>query len=507
MKKSLIWILTIVMAITFGALLYFQVIYLENMIKMREGQFSEAVMRSLLATSSGLERQETLHYLQQDAVLIESGLADELEVEMNSQNSDLGKSSVIGDKKNSENHISFTEESFPPATQNVGDRYGNLQMTVRRQYLYQRDLLNEIIMDILHEPTDRTPMERADSTFIRNSLTTDLANSGLNVPFSFAVTDMKDNLLYSTDDFSNEQANDLYSIVLFPNSEAKYQLKVAFPTKKNYIFSSVRFIIPTLALSLMLFVIFVLTIVLMFRQKRITEMKTDFINNMTHELKTPVSTISLAAQMLGDKSVRKSQSTLDHLSEVIIDESKRLRFQVDKVLQMSILDNSSSALKFTEIDIDDIILNVVNTFKIKAEKFGGSLTCKLEATDTLIKADEMQFTNVIFSLLDNAIKYRKEDVAPRLEISTRDLPHHTVEIRVADNGIGISKDNLKRIFDKFYRVSTGNLHDVKGFGLGLAYVKKMVTIFEGSIVVESEPGVGSVFIIRLPAVRRIESNI
>lgn len=502
MKKSLIWILTIVMAITFGALLYFQIIYLENMIKMREGQFSEAVMRSLVSTSSGLERQETLHYLQKDAVLIESALADELDAEIDPASSEFNHASL----SSPQSAVTITEESFPPATQNVGDRYGNLQMTVRRQYLYQRDLLNEIIMDIIHEPSDRSPMERADSAFIRNILTTDLANSGLSVPFSFAVTDMKDNLLYSTDDFPNDNPKNAYSIILFPNSAAKYQLKVDFPTKGNYIFSSVRFIIPTLALSLMLFVIFVFTIVMMFRQKRLTEMKTDFINNMTHELKTPVSTISLAAQMLGDNSVRKSQSTLDHLSEVIIDESKRLRFQVDKVLQMSVFDNSSNALKFTEIDIDDIILNVVNTFKIKAEKFGGSLTCTLDATDTLIRADEMQFTNVIFSLLDNAIKYRREDTPIRLEISTRDLPHHTIEIRIADNGIGISKENVKRIFDKFYRVSTGNLHDVKGFGLGLAYVKKMVTIFGGSIAVDSEPGIGSAFIIRLPALRRIETN-
>lgn len=229
-------------------------------------------------------------------------------------------------------------------------------------------------------------------------------------------------------------------------------------------------------------------------------MKTDFINNMTHELKTPISTISLAGQMLSDPSIRKSPSSLEHLSEVITEESKRLRFQVEKVLQMSVFDNTGSALKFSEVNANSIISNVVNTFKIKVEKYGGSLTTMLEADEADVRVDEMQFTNVVFNLLDNAVKYMDEDRAPQLEITTRDLPGKQLEIRIKDNGIGIKKDDLKRIFEKFYRVSTGNRHDVKGFGLGLAYVKKMITLFGGNITVESEYGKGSIFIITLPLV-------
>lgn len=235
-----------------------------------------------------------------------------------------------------------------------------------------------------------------------------------------------------------------------------------------------------------------------FRQKKLSEMKTDFINNMTHELKTPISTISLAGQMLSDDSVRKSPTTLKHLSQVITDESKRLRFQVEKVLQMSVFDNQSSALKFTVLDANTVIQSVVHTFKIKVEKFGGTITTNLDARNALIRVDEMHFTNVIFNLLDNAVKYMREDTAPTLVISTSDLDSSKLEIRIRDNGIGIKKDDLKRIFDKFYRVSTGNRHDVKGFGLGLAYVKKMVILFKGNIQVESEIGKGSTFIIHLP---------
>lgn len=330
----------------------------------------------------------------------------------------------------------------------------------------------------------------------------ELANNGITLPFTFALTDHKGNLIYSTSGYDPTLDKDVYTQALFPNSDTKYYLKAEFPTEHSYIFSSVRFIIPSLALTMILLIIFIYTIVLAFRQKKLTEIKTDFVNNMTHELKTPISTISLAGQMLSDESVRKSPTSLRHLSQVITEESKRLRFLVDKVLQLSVFDNTGAALKFTEVDADTIISNVVNTFKIKVEKFGGSISCGLDASDSTVRVDEMQFTNVIFNLLDNAVKYMKEDEEPHLDISTRNVAGSRLEIRVKDNGIGIRKEDLKRIFEKFYRVHTGNRHDVKGFGLGLAYVKKMVTVFGGEINVESEPGVGTCFIITLPTVKQ-----
>ncbi len=271
-----------------------------------------------------------------------------------------------------------------------------------------------------------------------------------------------------------------------------------FPTKNTYIFSSVKFIIPWLAFTVMLLVIFIYTIVMIFRQKKLSEMKSDFVNNMTHELKTPISTISLAGQMLSDPSISKSPTTIAHLSEVITEESKRLRFQVEKVLHLSVIDDASATLNFTEVDANDIISGVVNTFKLKVEKLGGRLSTNLGATDARVTVDEMQFTNVIFNLLDNALKYMRENTDPELEIDTLDQPGNRLEIRVKDNGIGIRKEDVKRIFEKFYRVSTGNRHDVKGFGLGLAYVRKMINVFGGTISVESEFGKGSTFVIDLP---------
>ena len=491
MKKSLIWLLTIVMAITFGALLYFQITYLENMVRMREAQFSEGVMRSISSTAGFLEKSETLHYLEEDVNVLESHFFDESTAQIGSGAPTYSIEKNPGQRKN------FTL-SYPQAPQKVGSSYRHLQEAVRNQYLYQRGLLDEVIMEILQDASQRPLPERADSTTIRHFLTSELEANGVTIPFVFAVTGPQNEIIYATDGFDTDRNLETFTSPLFPHTDNQYSLKVMFPQKSTYIFSSVKFIIPTLALSIVLLVVFLLTIILIFRQKKLSEMKSDFINNMTHELKTPISTIDLAAQMLGDTSVHKSESTIRHLSDVITDETKRLRFQVDKVLQLSVLENSSTAINFTVVDANQIIDNVVNTFKIKAEKFGGSVTGLLEAPRADIMVDKMQFTNVIFSLLDNAIKYKQEDIPPILSVTTKDLSHDRLEIRVKDNGIGIRKDDQKRVFERFYRVSTGNRHDVKGFGLGLAYVKKMVTLFGGTITVESELGKGSDFIIILP---------
>lgn len=493
--------LTAVMAVTFLALLYFQIMYLENMVKMREEQFAEGVMRSLNTTSEFLEKQETLYFLEQDVNIIESSLYDDY---------DHGDTNLKYSVENPDGSVTnYTLSSqidqtkrgrlrFPSATQNVGARYGTMQEVIRSQYLYQKGLLNEVILSILRDTSSRPVMERADSTMIRNCLSTELANNGLSVPFVFAILNTHNEIVYSTDGYLT--GDEAYNIPIFSNTDSSFTLSVEFPTKNTYIFKSVRFIIPTLAFTVILLVIFLYTLILAFRQKNLAEMKTDFINNMTHELKTPISTISLAGQMLSDPSIRKSPSSLNHLAEVIVDESKRLRFQVEKVLQLSVLDKTGSTLKLTEVNANSIIYNVVNTFKLKVDKQGGTLDANLDAIEADVNVDEMQFTNVIFNLLDNALKYMKEDEAPRLTITTTDLPGNKLEIRVADNGIGIKREDARHIFEKFYRVSTGNRHDVKGFGLGLAYVKKMITAFGGTIAVESEFGKGSTFIITLPLV-------
>ena len=189
---------------------------------------------------------------------------------------------------------------------------------------------------------------------------------------------------------------------------------------------------------------------------------------------------------------------LEHISGVINEETKRLRFLVEKVLQMSLFERQKATLKLQDIDANVAIANIVHTFKIKVEKYGGKIEAELNAEHSVVNVDEMHFTNVLFNLLDNAVKYRREDTPLKLVVTTRDLAADKIEISVQDNGIGIRKEDLRKIFEKFYRVSTGNVHDVKGFGLGLAYVHKMVKELKGEITVESELNSGTKFIIILP---------
>ena len=355
-------------------------------------------------------------------------------------------------------------------------------------------------MEILRTSNNRPITERVDIRKAEMYLRQELQNNGLNVPFQLAISTNEGAIIAKSPDYQPKNKVNLFTQQLFPNDNSTYKLDVYFPTRPNYIYSTMKIFIPSFFFTLVLLITFLFTIVTAFRQKRLTEMKSDFINNMTHEFKTPISTISLAAQMLNDPVVSKSPQMFQHISGVINDETKRLRFQVEKVLQMSMFERQKTMLKLTSVDINDLVLSVATTFKLKVEKFGGTIETDLSATESMATVDEMHFTNVIFNLLDNAVKYSKEGRPIALFIKTWNTGDK-IEISIQDNGIGIKKDDLKKIFDKFYRVSTGNVHNVKGFGLGLAYVNKIVRELKGSIRVESEYEVGTKFIITLPLIK------
>jgi two-component system phosphate regulon sensor histidine kinase PhoR len=241
--------------------------------------------------------------------------------------------------------------------------------------------------------------------------------------------------------------------------------------------------------------IFIVTLQIIWRQKKISQIKNDFINNMTHELKTPISTISLASQMLRDSSVSLSKSTVDHISGVIFEESKRLSNQVEKVLQMAVFNEGRLKLKFAEIDLNRLAESVASNFDIRVSTENGELRTELLAENPFIKGDEVHITNVIFNLLDNAVKYSNKN--PLIELSTENKNGWAI-IQVKDNGIGIPKEHQAQIFERFYRVPTGNVHNVKGFGLGLSYVKRIVDVHNGKIKVDSTLGKGTRFRLYFP---------
>ena len=517
MKKSTIWLLAVIMALTFVSLLAVQLMYMENMIKMRNEQFTEAAKRSLYAVSTTLELDETKRYLLEELEESQSRLLSSYG--NRNQNQDLvtlRHQFSIETPDGAITGFSFLREQsditfFPPAkpaspnknSNSLIDSYSNLQELLKGKYLYQRGLLNEVILNILSKASTRPILERIDPKKLDGYLKSELENNGLNVPYHFAIFNKAGRKIYQSEKYNPSSGTELFTQMIFQNDPPNraHYLKVYFPTQQDYIFSSIRFMIPSFAFTIILLVVFLFTIITVFRQKKLTEMKNDFINNMTHEFKTPISTISLAAQMLNDPGVTKSPDMFRHISGVINEETKRLRFQVEKVLQMSMFDRQKTQMKLHTVDVNDVITGVMSTFKLKVESYGGAIDAELEAEDAMVEVDEMHFTNVIFNLLDNAVKYRREDVPLSLLIRTRTVGDRA-EISIQDNGIGIKKENLKKIFEKFYRVSTGNRHDVKGFGLGLAYVYKIIKDLKGDIRAESELNEGSTFIITLPLIKK-----
>lgn len=252
--------------------------------------------------------------------------------------------------------------------------------------------------------------------------------------------------------------------------------------------------------TFLLLIVFCYTIWQLARQKKVSEMKNDFINNMTHEFKTPLASISLAAQMLNDKSVTKSEKMYENLGSIISNETRRLRFQVEKVLQMSLFDHDNIRLKSEELDTSSMLESVINTFSLRIKQSGGSVETVFDAEDPFVYGDEMHLTNVFFNLMDNAVKYAKPDEDLHLKIRTENVGASLL-ISIEDNGVGIQKGDLSHIFERFYRVHTGNQHNVKGFGLGLAYVHTIISLHHGRIRVESEYGQGTKFVITLPTVK------
>ena len=514
MKKGTIWILVVVMGLTFASLLTLQFTYIRTMGKMRKEQFDEAVQRSLSQVIRNLEQDETARFLTEDmndqekntftipkissktikqkqasSLQTLNGVATYSSVLEYDESSSLGQSGpqVFISMGHGRNSLSKTSS--------------NMQETLRQRYLAQKGLLEDVILRILYEANNRPIEQRIDFSKLEHYLTVGLNDNGLNeIPFYFRVTDKEDNEVYRSKDMY-EIPGIAYKQALFPNDPGVQTgtLYMYFPTRRDYIISSLHIYIPSIFFSLVLLLVFGFTIVLIFKQKRLSDMKNDFVNNMTHELKTPISTISLAAQMLKDGDVGKTPAMLKHISGVIVDETKRLGFQVEKVLQVSLFERDRSNLIFKEVNINELLDSVVATFRLKVENFDGKITLDLKATRSEITVDEMHLTNVFFNLMDNAVKYRSER---NLELIVRTWNEkERLMISIEDNGVGIKKEHLKKVFERFYRVPTGNVHNVKGFGLGLAYVKKIVENHNGTIRSESELDHGTKFIISLPLIK------
>lgn len=287
-------------------------------------------------------------------------------------------------------------------------------------------------------------------------------------------------------------SRDLFGTVGNPRAE----IIMYFPQRRQFIWkSALPFLLLVFLFLMIILACFVYTIWVILRQKKVSEMKTDFINNMTHEFKTPIATISLATDSITSPKVIDAPDRIQRFAQIIKQENARMLSQVEKVLQMALVDKSNFELIITEMDIHAIIQQAVEHTRLKVEQRGGQINMALNAGRVLIQGDQTHIGNMIYNLLDNANKYTPQD--PLITVSTENKPGGVV-VSVEDNGIGLSSEAKKFIFDKFYRVHTGNLHDVKGFGLGLSYVKSLMTAHQGRIEVKSELNKGSKFSLFFP---------
>lgn len=327
-----------------------------------------------------------------------------------------------------------------------------------------------------------------------------LHTAGISTPFLFRVTAGSTDSVRLTNDTSAAwlPSSEPYRTRLFPNDllSPRYHLAVLLPEKSSFVLSEMSLL---LALSLLFIAFLIGSVVyfvrMMILQKRFADSVIDFINNMTHEFKTPISTIALASEAIAKPEVLKSRPRLRKYNSIIADENNRMKHQVDTILQMAVLERGEFELKRTSVDLHAVIQHAAANVALQAEQRNGTVEVRLLAHDPVVNGDAVHLANIIHNLLDNALKY--SPVVPAITVTTEDVPSGLC-IRIADNGIGIAKEDLPRVFERYYRVSTGNTHDVKGFGLGLSYVQLITNAHRGTVTINSVAGKGTTVEVTLP---------
>ena len=337
-----------------------------------------------------------------------------------------------------------------------------------------------------------------DASVLEFLLVTEFEKRNITADFEYGIYDCVDKCMVGGNYISPRKTKMISNFPQTPKlNNDGYYFAVQFPGVEANILGQVGIWGFSSVVMLVVIFFFVYTLFVILKQRRLSEIQKDFINNMTHELKTPIATIAISSEVLKDPSIAAMPERLLNYATIIQNENQRLKQQVERVLQMAQLDKEDMDLAKEEINLHDLIREVVQSQSLLLESRSGTVHLALEATTARVRVDKLHFTNVIFNLLDNAVKYNHN--VPEISIVTKNLNHH-LEVRVSDNGIGILPEHQQKVFHKFYRVPTGNIHDVKGFGLGLNYVKMIVEKHNGKISLESYPGKGSTFIIVLPTV-------
>ena len=506
MNRKLIVFLAFFMSLALLGLIILQSVWIRNAYRVKENQFNQLVQKALTEAVYNVQRNETMNFI------FDEMEASQFDTTFYTPAEDFYFDTVIHFELDTGTGTYFSQDFKISHNNEDGSIRTDISVTAQhgiksdQEYSQDPNLLKKIsnrrdfISQVVSQMFSTTPEieKRVNPQIIEKFVNKSLLEQGIKTTFEFAVTKWNNQLAFKSPGFHTGKKIEYYQIRLFPDDffNDSGQLTIYFPNRTNFIMQSLGFMgISSSVLTIFLIFTFSFTLFIIFKQKRLSDMKSDFVNNLTHELKTPISTISLASQMLNDNTISSSDKNYDRISGIISEESKRLGYQVERVLQMAKFDQGDIKFQFKEISMHEIIESVITNFILQIEAKKGILIPSLHAENDVIIADPVHMTNVISNLLDNAVKYTPEN--PEIFIETRN-EHQQLLITVRDNGVGISKANQRHIFDKFFRVSTGNVHTVKGFGLGLSYVKKIIEEHQGRISVESEPGAGTFFIINLP---------
>lgn len=519
MFKQNVSFISILVSLAILALICIQLYWIQNDLALKEEGFSRQVYEALNNTSKKLEKVAQAAKYAKKIKLRKQGMkvlkpkapgstnaADiysiKIQTELTTDSSGFFTSRFSQEEIPSDS-IKANAEAFPYGFVNSNTPSIKSIESVRNELLKQKeDVINDIFDEIISINVYNNYKPKIDTVLLDSILRKEIKNQGIDSKYYYSLSSQHPGSLKTSNLSEAEAEKDSlgvgYKVNLSPNNvfiQAEY-LTVHFPNQKKYILKTMwaMLVVSGMVICILIFAFyyFIATIV---RQKKLSVIKNDFISNMTHEFKTPISTISLATEMLSDVSVEKTPEKQSRFLKMIKDENKRLSVLVESILQTAILDKGEFKLKLNEVDVHEIITTAINNTHLLIEQRDGKINTQLNATKIRMQADRVHLTNIIFNLIDNAIKYSKEN--PEITVITEDV-EKGINILVKDNGIGISKENLKKIFDKFYRVPTGNVHNVKGFGLGLSYVQAVVNKHGGEISVQSDPGKGSTFKVFLP---------
>jgi two-component system phosphate regulon sensor histidine kinase PhoR len=518
LKKQGITLLIAAAFVAITSLIGIQVYWVKVSLETQQKKFSQTVMNTLSDVIQKLEKEEAITQVTSKLFRGDEFNQDTndstLSIEQFPVNDPFGNNSIVKESKldgfNDDQYvINFTPSSKLDSpvfiirkTQkrilrsDINSVVSNGDGLLKNELKKKAVLINDIVNELALISISKGISERIESEKIDSLLGKELKQNGINIPYEFDVFDAETKALSFNDD-SKELLETPYKISLFPNDYFidSDQLLIYFPNQSSYVLrDSWKILSLSLVLVLVLIGIFYASISTIFKQKRLSLVKNDFINNMTHELKTPISTISLACEALSDESLALEKQSRNTYVNMIQEENNRLSILVDNVLKSAVWDSTELELSLKNVEVNELIQNVVNSFEIQLKKAGGTLVTKLNAKKDWVLLDQIHFTNVIYNLLDNAKKYGREKL--EVKVQTRNERGFLL-VEIEDNGIGISKLEQKKVFDKFYRVPTGNIHNVKGFGLGLSYVKRIIDLLGGEIEIESTINTGTTIRLKL----------